>query len=787
MGSLIDFLPIITILAIGAGIWHLLSRFESTTFRKTEYFNIFLLIGSFSLILPLTWIGIQPNGILTLPIGQYSVELMDFVGWCMFYFLIGIIISIIAGYYVLRKLLTNLEHFQFDLDTFKDYRIILLSFLLLDYFILELILPLRGFDALYYYFPEAEVFYQAGRITEINYLSFLPVVKSPLNVLLYVYAYYITGDLAIQLIPFLFLLGLVLLIYDFAIEFFNNHSLALIAAIFTLVLPLTYWLMNYWAFYQDLYLCYFFSVTCYFSLKWYKSPSNLKFGLFMGIGLVTSLLTKITAWILPIILILWIPTRLRGKNIRVAIIFVLGIFLCIQVATRIFIGISLPIIISLAGASYLIFKEKLSEFPTRTIIQLIPISLGTVIGSFWLFDRIALSSSIWEEIYNSYFRLTQEIIWTYPQQPLDPLLQTLEHVHRINFISAAGFLLLGTCFVLPWLILKIFALRNFQPITAPLIWILVFFGIWSTYYLNGSIRYLTPIITPMILCISWGFYQLTQKINNKKKKDFFGILFAFLGCFNFYYLIPLKSLMITDETQEIIGLSYNQAALNYYSLSPFPFLLVRITLTFVFSIVILAFIKKDMGIQLLNSLGNKIKIVWLNRALICGIIIIPLAVQSYLLLYTQGNFDQFHAVYEYEYRSEYQELVTVLQQQNQPLAGIMTVRTPGIQFFTKQPVIDIYYQYNLFNNNPFFNQSIDLTELLEILRNPLNYTIQKDFNFNLTLSIRFIVVPSTQNLYYNVYNTQIKVNSLLFQSLEINQSFNFLYKNSDFLLYEVKF
>ncbi|MFX1282090.1 MAG: hypothetical protein ACFFB5_00485 [Promethearchaeota archaeon] len=784
MGSIIDFLPIMTILAVGAGIWRLLNRFESNTFRRTEYFNIFLLIGSFSLILPLTWIGIQPNGILILPIGQYSIELMSFVGWCLFYFLIGIILSIITGYYLLRNLLVNLEDFQFNLDNYKDYRIGLLVFLLLDYFILELILPLRGFDAFYYYFPEAEIFYQAGRITEINYLSFSPVVKSPFNVLLYVYSYYVTGDLSIQLIPFLFLLGLVLLIYDFALELFNNKSLGLIAAIFTLVLPLTYWLMNYWAFYQDLYLCYFFSVTCYFSLKWYKSPSKLKFGLFMGMGLVNSILTKITAWILPIILILWIPTGLRGKKIRVVIIFLLGIFLCVQTATKIYIGVTLPILISLGGACALIIKEKKAELSSRTTIQLIPISLGMIVGSFWLFDRIAVSSSVWEGIYELYFHVTQAIIWVYPQQPLDPLLHTLEKVHRVNFISATGILLLGTCFVLPWLILKIFALKNYHPITAPLIWILVFFGIWSTYYVDGSIRYLVPIITPLILCISWGFYQLTQKINNQKKKEILLILFAILGCFNFYYLISLNSLTITKETQEIVGLSYNQAALNYYS---FPFLLIRIILTILFSLVILILIKKDLRIQTLNSIEKRINLMGLSKIFICGIIItIPLAVQSYLLIYTGGNFDQFHAIHEYEYRSEYQELVIVLQQQNQPLAGIMTFRTPGIQFFTKQPVIDIYYQYNLFQGNPFYTSN-NLTELLEILENPLNYTYSNDLKLDLTISIRFIVVPAKGNLYYDVYNTQAKANSLFFRSLEINQSFIFLYKNSDFILYEVRF
>ena len=144
----------------------------------------------------------------------------------------------------------------------------------MDYLFIQIILPLRGFDALYYYLPETEIFYQSNRITEYNYLSFQPVIKSPLNVLLYVYFLYTTGSYEIHLVPFIFLLGIVFVVYDFAIEFFQDESIAQTSVIITLTLPFIYWLLNYWAFYQDLYLCFFFSLTCYFCWKWYKNPNS---------------------------------------------------------------------------------------------------------------------------------------------------------------------------------------------------------------------------------------------------------------------------------------------------------------------------------------------------------------------------------------------------------------------------------------------------------------------------------------------------------------------------------
>ncbi len=806
MVSLLDLLPIITILTVGVGLWKVLNRFGGYNFRKTECFNIFLLLGSFSLIFPLTLIGIQPNGVLTISFFGSSFDLIDFKSWCLIYFLLGLIISIIIGYYMLRRILANLEHLQFELGTFKDYRFFLLGFLLFDYIILETILPLRGFDAFYYYFPEAEVFYQSGRITEVNYLSFLPVVKSPLNVLLYVYCYYVTNQLAIQIIPFLFLIGLVMLVYDFSLELFDNQSLALIAAIFMMTLPFTYWLMNLWAFYQDLYLSYFFSVACYFSLKWYKTPSKKISGLFMGIGIISAILTKITAWVLPLILILWLPTGKKGKILRLLIIPVLGAFLCIQAATRIYFGVALTIMITFGAVCYFIVKEKSVDYPTWSFIRILLIGIAMVIGSFWLNNRMSLSKSVWEEIYNLYFQLGQAIKWSYPEQFQNPLLRTLENVHGINFISAIGILFLGSVFVLPWFILKVFSLKDFRPITAPLIWILIFFGIWSTYYLDSSIRYLAPIIIPMILCISWGFYQLTNKIDSKTIRDFAAILFALLGCLSFYYLIPLESLSITEETQETVGFNYNKAALDYYS-NPVILMILAIGI----SVIILIFLRKDLVARLLNLLDTKINkngismflqnlvqalnsfrcgnyVPRASKILLLGAIIIPLAVQGYLLIYVQGDLAEFHAIHEYEYRPEYQELVTVIQQQNQPLAAILTVRTPGIQFFTKQPAIDIYYQRDLFQGDLFFT-STNLTDLIEVLRNPIPHIIETDHNFNLNVSLKFIVVPSIQNLYYDLFITQIKTKSVLFQSLDNSSSFTLITipGNSDFLLYEVLF
>ncbi|MHA1954991.1 MAG: hypothetical protein ACW96U_13710, partial [Candidatus Heimdallarchaeaceae archaeon] len=222
MISVLDLLPILTIFSIGAVAWKGITVILPTDMRKTELYNIFLICGTIILVFPLMLIGIQEEGAVKIVTNSISITIINFQGWSLLYFVVGLIFAIFLGYKLIRKLLANLEDYQFRKETFTNYQTILVAFLLLDYLFIQIVLPLRGFDALYYYLPETEVFYRANRITEFNYLSFLPVTKSPLNVLLYVYSLYTTGELAIQLLPFIFLVGIVFLVYDFAIEIFNN-------------------------------------------------------------------------------------------------------------------------------------------------------------------------------------------------------------------------------------------------------------------------------------------------------------------------------------------------------------------------------------------------------------------------------------------------------------------------------------------------------------------------------------------------------------------------------------
>jgi len=127
----------------------------------------------------------------------------------------------------------------------------------------------------------------------------------------------------------------------------------------------------------------------------------------------------------------------------------------------------------------------------------------------------------------------------------------------------------------------------------------------------------------------------------------------------------------------------------------------------------------------------------------------------------------------------------VIIQQNQPLTGILTVKTPGIQFFIGQPVLDIFYQRYLFKDDLFFTWN-NLTSIINVLLAPKNHIISPQNISVFEFSFRYIIVPSYENLYYNLYINSIKNKSLLFRSLEIDPNFEKIYENSEFKLYEVK-
>ena len=110
----------------------------------------------------------------------------------------------------------------------------------------------------------------------------------------------------------------------------------------------------------------------------------------------------------------------------------------------------------------------------------------------------------------------------------------------------------------------------------------------------------------------------------------------------------------------------------------------------------------------------------------------------------------------------------------------LTVKTPGLQYFTQHPVLDFYYQSDILGEQ--FYDSNNISFLVNILKNPAE-VIKPPFD-NL-IPFQLIVVPNHMNIYYESYRQTIWDNSLFFQSLTNTSYFDLIYQNSKFQVFEI--
>ncbi len=160
-------------------------------------------------------------------------------------------------------------------------------------------------------------------------------------------------------------------------------------------------------------------------------------------------------------------------------------------------------------------------------------------------------------------------------------------------------------------------------------------------------------------------------------------------------------------------------------------------------------------ITIIISLQNKIIISTKNihRLKICFIstfslivLLVPIVVQGYVWIQSSNNPETFHEIMEYEYNEDYQAIVDHINQMGSITGAIITIRMPGLSFFTQRPALDFCYQGNLLGEQIF--ASHNLTNLIEMLKHPSAYLLPPESNQSLSfkLSFEFILVPNIGNI-----------------------------------------
>ncbi|MFX1283445.1 MAG: hypothetical protein ACFFB5_07310 [Promethearchaeota archaeon] len=779
---------IIAILGGGFGCFLLLNRRFHWSFRPTEIFHFSLIVGTFILIVPWILIGIQPDGVFSFVIIERLVVIsLFFENYIYLCYGILMTLSLYVVYHLMRSFILNLENFNLiSIKKTITWEILLFLLLIFEYFSLQFILPLRGLDALNYYLPEAEIFYFANKITDINYLSYTQIEKAPLNTLLFTFSYYVSNERAYQMFPLLFLIGSSFLGYDLSMEVWGEKIKGQLVMLVFLVLPVVYWTMSYWAFYQDLYICYFFGVSFYFIWKGINQQTEYtKLYTFIGsLSMVLSLLSQINAWALYLIIILVLPTQKRGKIIQIMLLIILSVFLMARAITHVFIGLGLIILCFAGLIAYHIIKRPYREHET-SVSSLIVFFIGSMIlGSVWIIDRITKSGDFLNNLYDSYFRVFDSLIWEFNGFQIFSLDLSLEKMHIVNFWSASLYIFLGIGVCLPWILLKVIGLIQTKETTTFSIWVIFYYMIWITYYLQEPIGFLSPIYVPLAILIVQGFYTLINHFKIPTDSKLPRISLLFFGCINFYYYIPFlvsyifDSVLNVEISQDITEMTYNQLAFFYYSHTELAF--VQVLIFAMIWVALIGFVFKFLVTPTRNfETFSKIRS-GLTVIIFSIVLILPITLQSYVWLQSNGDIETFQSTLVDEYDHYYQAIVTKSLQDKDFQGAFLTVKTTGLQYFTLHPVLDFYYQSDLLGNQ--FYSSKNLSYLVYILKHPDEH-LPSPFDFE--VPFQRIVIPYHQNKNFEAFQEDIWSKSYFFRSLTNKTYFSLIYQNEKYQMYEI--
>ncbi|MHA2365199.1 MAG: hypothetical protein ACXAC7_14665, partial [Candidatus Hodarchaeales archaeon] len=551
-------LPCLTIFGIGITVLSIIQKLTNISFfTQIEVFVFSIIIGSGIIIIPMAFFGLEQNKIF-------------FQTWPLFLGFIGSIGLFTLFYSKFKIFIINLESIsssfqdkfywknKFSKDKHQIIIIILICFLCLDIIFYQLFLPIRGYDALWMYIPESLWYYQTDYIPIFDLMNFRPITKEPAHILLFSYSFYTTGNLSIQLLPALFLLGWAGIIYAFTLRLWQNQTKATFSVLLFLVSPFINWLVNFWAYYQDIFLGFFFSgaIYCVFVLCYFENTSGERiFYLCLG-GLTTALtfLAKLSGWTLLVIIIIILPFEKKKRIIPSTVLVGTGIFLVLRATGNVHWGIGLAIVWLICLLLFILWRSNPAKSHNLGYgLLILPISI--LFGAFWLLKTLERYSNAKSSLIELYFSFENQLqtgpfLTNGPESPY----YIIESAQSADFFAIILFLLIGNVFALFWFLPK---LRSFFDKESRffLLWILSFFIIWLTFYGMGSIRYLTPILVPMIIIVAHGVYKIIEDItgNSNNISSWIIIFLPILALFSYYFPISPDIFFGFQDNPNLIG------------------------------------------------------------------------------------------------------------------------------------------------------------------------------------------------------------------------------------------
>lgn len=775
-----------SILAVGTFVTLLISGEKISDKRVLDWFVEALVFGVGLLIIPMVLVGVWLDGYLDQVVyiyftislfilSFYTFKLINSIGFIQRKFLLKS--SEVKDSY------NSLNLMQSSAKSHDSIFRLLIFLIVLSYTIINLVLPERGWDALHFYFPNALYYFYSDDIpTAFNPLNFIPAFKPPTNVLLLTYGFYVSKSFAAQLIPILFIIGMVFLCIHLAEQLHQSSTVGLLSALLVLTSPLMYTLGREYIYYQELSLTFFFGVSIIYLLKYLnanKTREKWYYGSIISVSLAVTVLSKISGITIFFVLITTFPLFSKKFDIymKTLLFGFLSYFLFNKVARRTYIGTGIVVILIVLVILFNIYHQTAAS---ESIFRFLLIGgLLSVIAIITWGIQLSNIPQIRQFLIDLYFNQDTSAFKYQYSPPISITEVFFEHAHSLTFVTSAFILLFSqqfNFFLFPFKLVGIWSLikKKRWKQKLPLQWLFSFYILWLTYHSAVSSRYLSVILIPMSYVTAIGIINTLKYISNsalfssetknQTKYAFIElcILLALLGSniLMYYPIFPLEYVFLPFN-ERLYYFHTHWWKLIIYGLVAFCALMLFVKVIIYPNKLSKRIFRQD--ILIIDDNSRKLIVIILGMLLL-----LPLFTEGVIFAYSGFNEQTYSENTIYNNRKAVMDLAEYISSLERNIKYISVgVNIPGLEYFTGHPFLDLYLISKIENISNFFTES-NITVLL-----------QKFANNNIDL----LITTLPANLLYPVYETRF-VSKYPFLH-QVPQLFNASYQNTEFAVYPV--
>jgi len=658
--------------------------------------------------------------------------------------------SLLVGLLRMNKKTLNLQFFK----RWNIYQWALFGILLV-YFIDAMISPLRGWDALQFYLPNARIYVLDNRFTlGTNPLTFYPMFKPPLTSILFGYSFAVVGEFHLQVFPLFYMSLIPYVCIKIANLLFEDQRIGYFAAILLSTMTFSFQILLEFYYYQEIFLTLFVNTSFYYYLKFRASGDRYHLILAM-VSIVLSALAKLSGIIVfPFMALIF--REFIHRYFSAFGVFLATLFLTYKAAVDIYIGTALVVF---GIGMYIIWslirhEDNLPQLELKDqLIFLSPGIAGSILG-FIGFAFLAFTSGSLDFWARYIFKgKSSSIQWYFPEVKMPESTIWFEYTAQSSFYAAIFFLFTGMIFVSGWMFYKIWGMWKMEMIYPFLNrWIWMFFIIWLTYFsANSSSRYLSFILIPISIVTSKGMLEFARVVKIITRWEFNdSVVIWFNGILPFFYHYPTVPFEYVLETHAL--------RLYHHHLYQYKLLLYAIAFFLI-------------GIALLK-LADRLRTQRYQKIL--AILMVFMVLLPTILAYMVSDFstEKIQTGLFHHTRTEMNMIVDYLNSQGMSKDDlIMTIDTPGLAFRTGVPSYDLMM--------PILDASI-----FDGIDPGNANTLLQTWKVN---NLKFFLYPRAGQLRYEFLDNRYGLSNVLSEPVFNDRIFKPVFNTSDYTIFSYSY